>query len=135
MPIVLPFRPAPLGFTTFDAQDLLGTVAGASPASLDALLFGVVGLAADGKVLSYNVTAQRLSGLAGGDVVGRDFFVEVAPCTDNLMIRERFRSAWQRAVELDEEIRFAFSYPMNYARVALRLLARGRRGWLAFRPV
>jgi photoactive yellow protein len=116
--------------TPFDAPTLPVTLASATQTRLDELPFGVLALAAGGKVASYNAFAQRLWGL-GREVVGRDFFAEVAPCTNNLMIRERFVAAWRGGPALDEELRFTFSYPMRYTRVALRLLTRGARGWLA----
>jgi len=135
MSIVVAARPQPLLRTPLTAPDLLDILAGATPARLDELLFGVIGFGSDGRVMACNVSAQRLSGIAGGDALGADLFTQIAPCADNLMVRERFRRAWERGVELDVELRFAFSYPMKYLRVVLRLLSRGQRGWLAFTPV
>jgi photoactive yellow protein len=130
MSVALPLiRLRPRALIAFDAPTLPATLSGASQASLDDLPFGVVALVGGGKVAGYNAFARRLWGL-GREVVGRDFFAEVAPCTNNLMIRERFSSAWKGGPELDDELRFTFSYPMRYTRVVLRILTRGARGWL-----
>lgn len=120
--------------TAFDSADLAHALHGASPAFLDALDVGVIALDNAGKVLAYNTFEQRLAGLCAGDVIGRDFFVEVAPCTNNFMVRERFVDAWQSKTPLDEVIRYTFTYRMKPTRVRLRLLVHEQVGWLVVQP-
>ncbi len=92
--------------------------------------FGVVGLDAPGTVTAYNQFEQKLAGLSLQEVAGRDFFVEVAPCTNNFLVRERYIQAWEAGTELDACIDYVFSYRMKPTPVTLRLLVRGQRGWL-----
>jgi photoactive yellow protein len=51
-------------------------------------------------------------------VVGKNFFVQVAPCTNNYMVAERFHGA----DELDEIIDYVFTYAMVPTPVTLRLV-------------
>ena len=58
---------------------------------LDALPFGAIRLDRDGKVLSYNMTESRLTGRDPQRVIGRNFFTQVAPCTNVQDFAGRFR--------------------------------------------
>jgi photoactive yellow protein len=100
------------------AADTLGA------AELDALPYGMIQLDAHGRILRYSQAETRLSGRAAADVVGRDFFTDVAPCTH---VREFFGRFQQgvAAAQLDAvfNFRFAFTPPrdvrvhMFYSRV------------------
>lgn len=52
-----------------------------SPEQADALPYGLITLDASGIVTGYNARESRFSGLASSRVIGRHFFLEVAPCT------------------------------------------------------
>lgn len=90
----------------------------ASPAELDGLPYGVVGMAADGTVSAYNCAEGVLSGLTPARVIGRDFFGSVAPCTNNFMVAQRFHDE----PELDAVINYVFTLRMSPTPVRLRLL-------------
>jgi len=62
-----------------------------SETELDALPFGAIRLDKDGKILSYNATESRLTGRDPKRVIGRNFFREVAPCTNVQAFAGRFR--------------------------------------------
>jgi photoactive yellow protein len=62
-----------------------------SEQELDALPFGAIRLDRDGKILSYNMTESKLTGRDPKRVVGRNFFTEVAPCTNVQDFAGRFR--------------------------------------------
>jgi photoactive yellow protein len=123
-----PPPPTPPG--AFDDPDLLDTLAALSPAALDHLPFGVIGLRSSGEVVAYNTYEQRYAGLEAAEVLGRNFFIEIAPCTNNAMVRGRFSSAWRAGIALDEQLLYTFAFRMRPRKVMLRLLARGARGWL-----
>lgn len=63
-----------------------------SDAELDALPFGVIGLDDAGTILRYNLYESRLARLDRNQVLGRDFFTEVAPCTRTEAFEGRFRA-------------------------------------------
>jgi len=58
---------------------------------LDALPFGAIRLDKGGKVLSYNATEAKLTGRDPKRVIGRNFFTDVAPCTNVQAFAGRFR--------------------------------------------
>jgi photoactive yellow protein len=47
----------------------------------DSLPYGLIVLDRDGVVVGYNEAESRLSGYARDDVIGRNFFKHIAPCT------------------------------------------------------
>lgn len=62
-----------------------------SEPELDALPFGAIRLDKDGKILSYNMTESKLTGRDPQRVIGRNFFKDVAPCTNVQAFAGRFR--------------------------------------------
>lgn len=62
-----------------------------SEKELDALPFGAIRLDKNGKILSYNMKESKLTGRDPKRVVGRNFFEDVAPCTNVQSFAGRFR--------------------------------------------
>lgn len=62
-----------------------------SEEQLDQLPFGAIRLDRDGKILSYNITESKLTGRDPKRVVGKNFFTQVAPCTNVQAFAGRFR--------------------------------------------
>ena len=80
--------------TTLNAQTSLGdleSISRMSEAQLDELPFGAIRLDRDGKILSYNMSESKLTGRTKERVIGRNFFTEVAPCTNVVAFAGRFR--------------------------------------------
>jgi photoactive yellow protein len=107
----------------FTVPGLLDSLEAADADTLDALAFGVVGMATDGTVTSYNTAESVLSGLTPGKVVGRHFFSAVAPCTNNFMVAYRFET---EAI-VDDIIDYVFTLRMQPTKVRLRLLKQTGR--------
>ena len=87
---------------------------------IDEFGFGLIVMDRDGDVLGYNQAESRLSGLPVPEVTGRNFFVEIGPCTNNYLVAQRY----QDAPALDEQLDYVFTYRMAPTPVQLRLLAR-----------
>lgn len=114
--------PPGLDFTSPD----LGTVLDrATPQEMDGADFGIVRLDSAGVVGFYNLYESRLSGLNPEDVVGKNFFLEVAPCTNNFMVALRYEAPGN----LDENVDYVFSFRMKPTRVQLRLIAQEHAAW------
>lgn len=60
------------------SQDL----ANMSPAEFDAMPFGMIQLDREGIVKTYNMWESKLARRDPKDVIGKNFFTEVAPCTN-----------------------------------------------------
>jgi photoactive yellow protein len=75
----------------------------------DSLPLGVVVLDAAGKVVIYNRAEERLANRQRARVVGRDFFVEVAPCMNVSRLAGEFRAhIGRRALDVNLEFSFPF---------------------------
>jgi photoactive yellow protein len=116
----------------FDAPDALATLNELDDDALDACAFGVIGMDPDGTVVQYNAFEQRRAGMTRDRVVGRHFFSEVAPCTNNYLVATRY----EEEPALDAVIPYVFTLRMRPTPVDLRLL-RGPgapRMYLLVRP-
>lgn len=105
----------------FDAAGLLNALAVASAPQLDSLPFGVVGMSSDGIVVRYNSFESQLAGLEPATVIGRHFFSQVAPCTNNYLVAQRFETE----DTIDDTINYVFTLRMQPTKVRLRLLKEG----------
>lgn len=102
----------------FTAPDLLDALE-RSAGSYDELEFGLVVMDRSGSVLEYNRAEAGLSGLNQTSVVGRNFFAEVGPCTNNFLVAQRF----VESDALDETIDYVFTFRMAPTPVRLRMMA------------
>ena len=106
------------GPATFDAPDILVWLEAADDRGLDGAPFGIVAMDRSGAVVAYNAYESQVSGLSATRVVGRNFFSEVGPCTNNFMVAQRFEDEGM----LDEVLPYVFTLKMKPRRVNLRLL-------------
>jgi photoactive yellow protein len=98
---------------------LLAVLSDASDADIDRYDFGLIGFDRSETVVRYNADESRRSGLLPERVLGLQFFTEVAPCTNNYLVAERFRAETTLDVSLD----YVFTLRMQPTPVRLRLLA------------
>ena len=85
---------------------------------VDALPFGVVGLAPDGTAEVYNATESKLAGIPRSIVLGWSYFAETAQCMNNFMVAQRFEDE----PEIDDVIDYVLTLRMRPTPVRLRLL-------------
>lgn len=103
---------------------LAGEVGTLTAEELDALPFGAILLDSDGVVQAYNRAEERISGRRREDVIGRNFFAEIAPCT---RVR-RFFGAFEAGVDrrdLNEVFDFTFRFPGAPREVRIRMIYSG----------
>jgi photoactive yellow protein len=101
----------------FDQPNLLSALCSIGSEEYDRAPFGIVAMGLDSVVTSYNTWESQLSGLRPAAVLGRHFFTEIAPCTNNFMVALRYEEA-----DLDELVNYVFSYRLRPTAVRLRLL-------------
>jgi photoactive yellow protein len=87
---------------------------------LDELPYGIIQLDEQGKVLKFNIYESKLANMAQETVIGRNFFKEVAPCTDVQEFHGRF-AAGVIAKELRTEFRYHFQFKQNPRDVLITL--------------
>lgn len=114
---------------------LLERLPSMSRAQLDALPFGAIKLSDAGAVLEYNAAEEEFAGVRRATVLGRPFFTEVAPCTNNRLIRGRFKEGIRTGV-LDLRIDYTFTMKMAPRLVQLHLFRDVPTGtnWLLIHP-
>ena len=106
-----------------------------SEIELDSLPYGVIQLDRTGIVLRYNAFEAGLSGLNKQDVVGRNFFKQIAPCTDLQQFYGRFRDG-VAAGELHCTFRFHFAFKQRPCDVTVTLFYndRDKSVWVLVQP-
>lgn len=82
--------------------------------------FGIVEVDDSGKVVSYNRYESELSGVDQSSTHGKNFFTQIAPCTNNRLFYGRFKRGVQ-AAEMDAQIPYTFTYKMRPTNVLVRL--------------
>jgi photoactive yellow protein len=91
-----------------------------STGELDRLPIGAIQLDGDGNILKYNLTEGKISGRDPKRVLGKNFFTEVAPCTDVQAFAGRFREGYQQR-HLEEVFPYTFDFKMQPTKVWVRL--------------
>ncbi len=108
--------------------DCKGVAGGSMPLAaemLDALPFGALELDARGTVLAFNHPEEDFSGYARCDVIGRNFFKEIAPCADVQEFHGRFND-FLRGSELAERFHFTYGFPDKDVEVLITFLRVSR---------
>ncbi|MFM2044537.1 MAG: hypothetical protein RLY86_3113 [Pseudomonadota bacterium] len=101
-------------------EDIDGSIDWLNQAEFDALPFGAIQVDGSGIIHRYNRTESRLSGRVVERVIGRNFFTDVAPCTNIPAFAGLFHSGIA-AGSLDVAFDFVFDFHMAPTRVAIRM--------------
>lgn len=83
---------------------------GLDRAAADRLPLGYITLDAAGTVLAFNAVEARASGLRPEEVVGRDFFRDVAPCTGVKDFAGRYAEMVERGRAAVDTFRYVFRF-------------------------
>ncbi len=102
----------------FYDEDILQAISKMDGAELNDCSYGVVKMSKEGVVQAVNTAEVELSGLSQSAFIDKNFFTQVAPCTNNYMVAEKYR----KLDELDETIPYVFTYMMKPTPVHLRML-------------
>ena len=111
--------------------ELFAQIDGLTGAQLDSLPFGAIQLDRTGRILQFNEYEANLSNRRAPDTVGRNFFLDVAPCTNVKEFHGRFREG----VETEElnasfDYRFAFKQAPRDVRITLFYSAATSTVWV-----
>lgn len=101
-------------------DDVLTVVDNYSGSELDALPFGAIQLDRSGTILRFNEYEANLSNRRAPDTVGRNFFQDVAPCTNVKEFYGRFLEGLLRGeLNVTFDYHFAFRHAPRDVRVTL----------------
>lgn len=111
---------------TFQDDELDAKLDDASEEGLDRADFGIIKIDDEGQILFFNQYESDLSGVDPEDAVGKNFFTEIAPCTNNRLFRGRFKKGLRKN-HLDETFTYTYTYRMRPTLVNIHLY-RDTRG-------
>lgn len=102
-----------------------------SAAAWNTLPFGGIRLDHEGVVLAYNAAEAILARRDAARTIGRNFFTDIAPCTQGPVFEGRFRAMMKALQPASESFDYDFKFAWGTRRVRIRLLVdRGQNGWI-----
>lgn len=104
----------------YDDADVGEKLRDATEEELNRANFGIIQIDDEGVVQFFNAYESELSGVAPSEAEGRNFFTQVAPCTNNRLFRGRFKKGVRRG-ELDERFSYTYTYKMRPTLVEVHL--------------
>ena len=104
----------------FGKDDIHNVLSRLSPEEIDQLAFGAVQLDRKGTILQYNDAEASITGRAKTDVLGKNFFRDVAPCTNAPGFKGVF-DAGVREGNLNTMFEYVFDYRMAATRVKIHM--------------
>lgn len=110
---------------TFQGDGLDPKLGKAAPNDLNRADFGIIKIDDDGQILFFNQYESELSGVAPEEAVGKNFFTEIAPCTNNRLFRGRFKKGLRKD-NLDETFTYTYTYRMRPTLVTIHLYRDSR---------
>ena len=119
-----------------DYASLYKKVDDMTTAELDALPMGIIQLDEHGKILHFNNYEAELSKLSKDSVLGRNFFREVAPCTDVQEFHGRFKQGVaEKSLHVKFRYHFAFKQDPRNVLVTLFYSNITSSVWVLVQPV
>ncbi len=104
----------------FNSKDLEAKLDTITQKDMDQLSFGAVEVDKNGKILRYNKTEGEITGRDPKETIGKNFFKEVAPCTDSLEFSGKFTKGVESG-SLDTMFEYTFDYKMRPTKVKVHL--------------
>lgn len=105
---------------TLLSDDELRRLPALSRAEIDGLEVGVIKVDDTGVIEVYSARESQIAGVAIDAAEGRNFFTQVAPCTNNRLLFGRFKTG-VTANELNFTLPYTFTYRMKPTNVFLQM--------------
>ncbi len=106
---------------SFVTPDILSRLSNLNRNDADNATYGVVKVDNTGKILLYNRYEAELAGIIPSSAEGKNFFTEIAPCTNNKLFFGKFKAGVE-AGELNAAFNYTFTYKMKPTNVQIHLL-------------
>lgn len=121
--------------TSFIEPTFLTKLGSLNQASADALNFGVVKVDESGKILLYNKFESELANVPIEKAVGKNFFTEIAICTNNRLFFGKFKEGMAKK-EMDVTFSYVFTYKMKPTNVMIHLYhdTSSKSNWIFVKP-
>lgn len=89
-------------------------------AQADQANVGIVEVDDQGVIRLYNRYESELAGVQKENAIGKNFFTEIAPCTNNRLFFGRFKQGVEAGI-LDQGFNYTFTYKMRPTAVSIHL--------------
>lgn len=101
-------------------QDIENVLARMNNAEVDKLPCGAIQLDSTGRILFYNQAEGEIVGRKPEDVIGKNFFDEVAPCTKTVQFFGEFEKLVANSAH-KVQFQYTFDYKMKPTRVSVSM--------------
>lgn len=104
----------------FGKTDVENVLAKMNSAQLNKLAFGAIELDASGRIIKYNAVEGAITGRDPKTMIGKNFFTEVAPCTN----RPEFKGVFDtgvRSKNLNVLFEYVFDHQMKPTKVKIHM--------------
>lgn len=115
------YMPKSASAIRFNSRDLEAKLSSFTQTDIDALSFGAVEVDGNGKILRYNKAEGEITGRDPKATIGKNFFKEVAPCTDSQEFSGKFNKG-VRDRNLNTMFEYTFDYEMRPTKVKVHLI-------------
>jgi len=117
--------------TSFVPDSVLQKLAALHRTEADTLDFGVVKVDDAGVIHLFNKYESELAGIAPNDAIGKNYFTQLAPCTNNRLFFGRFKDG-VAANSLNVALPYTFTYKMRPTNVQIHLYRDGatKTNWI-----
>ncbi len=116
---------------SFGSDDIDNALANFTPEDLDSLAFGAILLDSNATILAYNATESAITGCPVEEVLGKNFFVDVAPCTSTAEFKGRFDEGIAHGhLDVIFEYAFVFEHHSFKVKVHMKNAIEPGRWWI-----
>jgi photoactive yellow protein len=105
---------------TFVPDTVLQQLSNLTRSQADGADFGIVKVDSTGVIELYNLYESELAGILPKDAEGKNFFTQVAPCTNNRLFFGRFKDGMASG-NLNISLPYTFTYKMRPTNVQIHL--------------
>jgi photoactive yellow protein len=104
----------------FGQEDIENVLKDMSESQIDQLAFGAVEIDRNGTILKFNTTEASITGRRKEDMIGKNFFDDIAPCTKTESFYGRFLEGVKNG-ELNVIFEYIFDYNMAPTKVKVHM--------------
>lgn len=116
----------------FGTADMSNVMARLGDNKIDDLAFGAVKIDDNGIIEWYNKAEGAITGRRPEEVIGKNFFTEVAPCTNQPTFYGKFKEGVAKG-ELNTLFEYVFDYKMQPTKVKVHMTkSQIGGGWYIF---
>ncbi|MAD54730.1 MULTISPECIES: photoactive yellow protein [unclassified Idiomarina] len=104
----------------FGSNDIENKLASMNKDQFDDVAFGAIQLDENGTIIKYNAAEGDITGRDPEAVVGKNFFTDVAPCTNSKEFKGKFDEGVKNG-DLNTMFEYTFDYEMKPTKVKVHM--------------